>query len=507
MNLEQHFAQFRQGIVGGDMSVTINNQSQPLIYADWTASGRLYQPIEDYMSKVIGPYVANTHTETTLTGTTMTHAYHEAQSIIKKHVNADDNDVLIAAGAGMTVVVNKLQRILGLRIPEKWQSRIEISENEKPVVFVTHMEHHSNQTTWNACEVTVQMIKPNAEGLPDLNHLRSLLEQFADRPLKIGAFTACSNVTGIQTPYHQMAEIMHEHGGLCFVDFAASAPYVDINMHPANPKQKLDAIYFSPHKFLGGPGSSGIVLFDKKLYKNKVPDQPGGGTVTWTNPWGEQSFFEDIEIREDGGTPGFLQLIRAALAIRVKEAMGVENIQQREHELCSLLMDELAKNDQIKMLEPSVKDRLCIVSFYVLGMHHNLIVRLLNDRFGIQTRGGCSCAGTYGHILLDVDQITSHAITSKIDSGDLTDKPGWVRVSFHPTSTREDVMKVVNAINQVIANGEQWSKDYSFKTCSGEFEPKQQPFSYLNINNFDPFGIPAVNVDESKSLFAKFLGR
>ena len=446
MNLEHYFKDFRNGIIGNDLQVDLNGASRPVIYADWTASGRLYQPIENYMTDMIGPYVANTHTETTLTGTTMTHAYHEAQKIIKQHVNADDNDVLIAAGAGMTVVINKFQRILGLRIPEKWQERIQIPEAEKPVVFITHMEHHSNQTTWNACEVTVQMIKPNKDGLPDLNHLKELLVQFADRPLKIGAFTACSNVTGIKTPYHQMAEIMHDHGGLCFVDFAASAPYVDMNMHPANPKQKLDAIYFSPHKFLGGPGSSGILIFDKKLYQNKVPDQPGGGTVTWTNPWGEQSFFEDIEIREDGGTPGFLQLIRAALAVKVKDAMGVENIEAREKELRHLLMNELAKNPKVNMLQDNVEDRLCIVSFYVLGMHHNLIVRLLNDKFGIQTRGGCSCAGTYGHILLDVDQITSSAITSKIDSGDLTDKPGWVRVSFHPTSTNQDVLDVVDAI-------------------------------------------------------------
>ncbi|NVJ59102.1 MAG: aminotransferase class V-fold PLP-dependent enzyme [Gammaproteobacteria bacterium] len=486
MSLDKHFSSFRQGIIGDDLTVSCNGSERSVIYADWTASGRLYRPIEDFMSNMIGPYVANTHTETTLTGTTMTHAYHEAQQIIKRHVNADDNDVLIAAGAGMTVVINKLQRILGLRIPEKWQNKIQIPEQHKPVVFVTHMEHHSNQTTWNTCEVTVQVIRPQSNGLPDLKHLEILLEEYADRDLKIGAFTACSNVTGIQTPYHQMAEIMHNHGGLCFVDFAASAPYVDINMHPANPKQKLDAIYFSPHKFLGGPGSSGILIFDKKLYQNKIPDQPGGGTVSWTNPWGEQSFFEDIEIREDGGTPGFLQLIRAALAVQVKEAMGVDKIHEREQQLCSLLMSELRKNPKVKMLEPDVTDRLCIVSFYVLGLHHNLIVRLLNDRFGIQTRGGCSCAGTYGHILLDVDQITSAAITSKINSGDLTDKPGWVRVSFHPTSSSQDVMQVVDAINQIIENAEEWSQDYCFKTCSGEFEPRKDKNQYLSLKDFSP---------------------
>ncbi|MCO7225227.1 aminotransferase class V-fold PLP-dependent enzyme [Pleionea sp. CnH1-48] len=500
MSLERYFQPFRDGIVGSDLTAEINSQQLPIVYADWTASGRLYQPIEDFMSRVIGPYVANTHTETTMTGTTMTHAYHEAQTVIKKHVNADDNDVLIAAGAGMTAVINKFQRILGLRIPDKWLERIEIPEEEKPVVFITHMEHHSNQTTWNTCEVTVQMIRPDANGLPDLEHLESLLEEFSERTLKIGAFTACSNVTGIKTPYHQMAEIMHRHGGLCFVDFAASAPYVDINMHPANPAQKLDAIYFSPHKFLGGPGSSGILIFDKKLYQNKVPDQPGGGTVSWTNPWGDQSFFEDIEIREDGGTPGFLQLIRASLAVKVKEAMGVKNIESREKELRDILQVELAKNPKVNILENKQQDRLCIVSFYVLGLHHNLIVRLLNDRFGIQTRGGCSCAGTYGHILLDVDQNTSNEITEKIDAGDLTDKPGWVRVSLHPTSTDADARKIVAAINDIIENAEEWSQDYSFKTCSGEFELRHDNTRYLSLGDFDPLS-PSKAPSSSSGLF------
>ena len=271
MSLEAYFAPYRNATIGCDLTLEHGGTEIPVLYADWTASGRLYQPIEDYLVRELGPYVANTHTETTLTGSTMTKAYHDAQLCIKQHVNADDNDVIICAGAGMTVLINKFQRILGLRIPEKWQERVEIREEEKPLVLLTHMEHHSNQTTWNECEVTVVVIPPNDDGLPDLNAMQDILREYQARPIKIGSFTACSNVTGIKTPYYQMAEIMHEHGGLCFVDFACSAPYVDINMHPANPMQKLDAIFFSPHKFLGGPGSSGVMVFDKKLYKEQSP--------------------------------------------------------------------------------------------------------------------------------------------------------------------------------------------------------------------------------------------
>ncbi|WP_199608849.1 aminotransferase class V-fold PLP-dependent enzyme [Flocculibacter collagenilyticus] len=485
MSLENYFAPYRKNIIGIDLTHELNGAIRPIIYADWTASGRLYRPVEEFISYQLGPYVANTHTETNLLGCTMTNTYHQAQQTIKEHVNACENDVLICAGAGMTAVINKFQRILGLRIPERMKDQITFEDNEKPVVFITHMEHHSNQTTWSECDVTLEIVKANDKGLPCLNHLDELLQQYSDRRFKIGSFTACSNVTGIKTPYHQLAEIMHEHGGVCFVDFAASAPYVDINMHPANPKQQLDAIFFSPHKFLGGPASSGVLIFNRALYKNKVPDHPGGGTVSWTNPWGEHKFFDNIQVREDGGTPGFLQCIRTALAIKVKESMGTDKIAAREHELTQYLMGELTKNERVLMLEDKAQERLCIVSFYVLGMHHNLIVKILNDRFGIQTRGGCSCAGTYGHILLQVDPSMSKKITEQIDSGDLTEKPGWVRVSLHPTTSDQEARAIVSAINQTIENADLWAQDYFFNPSSGEFKHRNEQTSYPSLDGFE----------------------
>lgn len=471
-SLEAWFAPFRAQVIGHDLHDAQVQGDGRVVYADWTASGRLYRPIEDYIADVLGPYVANTHTETTLTGTRMTHAYHQAQAIIKRHCNAGPNDVLIAQGSGMTGVVNKFQRILGLRIPEQIAGRVAIRDEEKPLVVLTHMEHHSNQTSWEECAVHVEILPRAACGRPDVEALPRILERHAHRPLKIGAFSACSNVTGIVTPYHEMAAIMHAHGGVCFVDFAASAPYVAIDMHPADPAQALDAVYFSPHKFLGGPGSSGVLLFDSALYRLKVPDAPGGGTVAWTNPWGGHRFVDNIEAREDGGTPGFLQTIRAALAIRVKDAMGVANIEARERELRELFLAELRKEPGIHLLEPEQCDRLCIFSFYSLEKHHNLIVRLLNDRFGVQVRGGCSCAGTYGHILLNVDEDTSHRITCQIDAGDLSAKPGWVRVSLHPTMTDEEVAYVARAIHEVMRHYDDWKDAYAFDPASGEFHPR-----------------------------------
>jgi selenocysteine lyase/cysteine desulfurase len=369
----------------------------------------------------------------------------------------------------MTSVVNKLQRILGLRCGNKKVSAT-CADAERPVVFITHMEHHSNQTSWYETMADVVMIPPSESLLVDTDSLKNELSKYRDRKFKIGAFTACSNVTGIITPYHEMAAIMHENQGLCFVDFAASAPYVDMNMHPDNPMQKLDAIYFSPHKFLGGPGSSGVLIFDRSLYKSDIPDEPGGGTVDWTNPWGEYKYVDDIETREDGGTPGFLQVFRTALALKLKEKMGVRAMLEREAQLIDLMMNGLRRIPGICILAGSSIHRLGIISFYHPEIHFNLIVKLLSDRYGIQTRGGCACAGTYGHFLLEVSYDRSHQITEKINNGDLSEKPGWVRISLHPTMTDQDVRFFINALSEIVANHRDWKKDYIYHSKNNEFE-------------------------------------
>jgi selenocysteine lyase/cysteine desulfurase len=266
-----------------------------------------------------------------------------------------------------------------------------------------------------------------------------------------------------------MAKIMHEHGGLCFVDFAASAPYVAIDMHPEDPMEALDAIFFSPHKFLGGPGSAGVMVFNSAIYTCPVPDNPGGGTVDWTNPWGEFKYVDDIEAREDGGTPPFLQTIRAALCIRLKEQMGIEQMKKREEELVRIVFEEMPKIPELHILAGNTQDRLGIISFYLEKIHFNLVVKLLNDRFGIQVRGGCACAGTYGHFLLDVSHDQSRHITDLINFGDLSQKPGWIRLSLHPTMTGEELIFVLDAIRQVQANQEEWSKDYIYNNKTNEF--------------------------------------
>lgn len=489
-NLEQYFRPFRENIVGINHSILTPYGEKPLVYADWIASGRLYGPIETRISREIGAYMANTHTETNFTGSLMTRAYHEAQKIIKRHVNAGEDDMLVAAYSGMTGVVNKLQRMLGLRIHEKFIERVNLKPGERPVVFCTHMEHHSNQTSWQETICDLVVIQPRADGRVDMAYLESLLQQYRDRPLKIAAITSGSNVTGIMTPYHEIAALLHRHGGYCFVDFAATAPYIDIDMHPANPLEQLDAIYFSPHKFLGGPGTPGVLIFNKSLYHNRIPDNPGGGTVLWTNPWGGHHYLEDIEAREDGGTPPILQTIKAALVIRLKEQMGVRNMLEREHELLDIAWRELCGIPGLHVMDNQIKDRLGVISFTLDNLHYNLAVKMLNDLYGIQVRGGCACAGTYGHFLFGISQERSCEIVNKIDAGDLSEKPGWVRLSLHPTMTDSELLYIAGAIRTISRDAGALSADYEIDYLHGQFRHRKEPANFQQRLLADWFEAP-----------------
>lgn len=473
--LERYFSKFRDGVIGIDQNFETPYGTKKLVYADWIASGRLYRPIEDRMRNKIAPFIGNTHTETSVTGKLMTKAYQFAHNLIKQHVNANEDDVIITAGSGMTGVVNKFQRILGLKSCFNSEKDICQLGKNRPVVFCTHMEHHSNQTSWLETFAEMVLLEPDEQNMVNPDELRKQIVKYKDRDTLYGAFTACSNVTGIQPDYYHLARIMHEHGGYAFIDFAGSAPYVDINMHPNDPMERLDAVFFSPHKFLGGPGSSGVIVFNKSLYHLKVPDQPGGGTVEWTDPWGGHKYIEDIEIREDGGTPGFLQTIRTALAIEVKNQMNTKMIAAREHELVEKAFEGFSKINDIHILAEGISNRLGIFSFWFENIHFNLISKLLNDRYGIQVRGGCACAGTYGHFLLNVTPEKSKQITRKIMSGDLSEKPGFVRISLHPTMTDEELDFIIKAVKEIAENHLEWAKDYRYDPHHNEYHHKDFP--------------------------------
>uniref|UniRef100_UPI00406D211F aminotransferase class V-fold PLP-dependent enzyme n=1 Tax=Paenibacillus sp. FSL H7-0350 TaxID=2975345 RepID=UPI00406D211F len=470
-SLQEHFAAFREHTVGCRHLISTPYGRKPLLYADWTASGRLYEPIERKIQESFGPYVSNPHTDSNTTGLTITLAYQEARSIIRQHVNAAPADALLFCGNGTTGAVNKLLRIMGLKLPEWLNQEYLCAPEERPVIFVSHMEHHSNLLPWQESFGDVVTVPSGPGGEVDLQRLGELLTIYQNRRFKIGSFTACSNVTGIETPYHQLASLMHRHGGVCFVDFAASAPYQEINMHPAAPQEKLDAIFFSPHKFLGGPGTGGVLLFDTALSTGRLPDEPGGGTVVWVNRWGGRRYIDDVEVREDGGTPGFLQAIRTALCVKLKEQMNGtgQYMIVREQELCRKLLLGLAQVPGCSVLEGTHRKRHGIISFTLKKIHYNLAVRLLNDRFGIQARGGCSCAGPYGHQLLGLNPAKSQAFIQAIHAGDQSLKPGWVRLSLHPIMTGREVEHMIFAVQSIVSNIAEWSQDYRYNAVTNSW--------------------------------------
>ncbi|HTR28209.1 MAG TPA: aminotransferase class V-fold PLP-dependent enzyme [Puia sp.] len=433
--LETYFSAFRPNIIGQQACFDTPFGRKRLLYADWTASGRAYRPIEMKLLEEVLPFYGNTHTEATVTGERMSAAYEGAKQIIRDHVGAREEDVVLFCGSGMTSAVAKLQRMMGLRHHPPGDT------DDRPLVMVTHMEHHSNHMSWLETGATVEVIRPDDAGNVDPGHLTELLDRYRSRKVKIAAVTACSNVTGIATPYSEIARVMHEAGGWCFVDFATAAPYEKMDM------TAVDAIYFSIHKFLGGPGTPGVLVFNRKLYAHGVPDQPGGGTILYSNPWGGREYVSDIEAREDGGTPPILQGIKAGLCIRLKEEMGIDRMLQRESELVARLMDRLETIRGIGILAANHRKRLGVISLLFSGMHHDTVVRALNDRFGIQARGGCSCAGTYGHYLLGIGRPQSETIRQALLAGDWKSKPGWVRLSLHPTMTDEEIDHIAAAVD------------------------------------------------------------
>lgn len=439
------------------------------LYADWTASGRLYHPIEERITRVAGAMMANTHTEDSVTGARMTTWLEEARQHIKQHVNAQSSDVLLMTGSGMTGALAKFLRLLGLWVHEAHRDIVLANMTERPLVYITHREHHSNQTMWLESLAEVRIIPALPGDEIDLDWLRADLENEKQSRFKCASVTAASNVTGIESPIKAIARILHDADGYCFVDYAASAPYVDINMHESE-QDWLDAIYFSPHKFLGGPGTEGVLIFNSALYNNKVPEQPGGGTVVWTNPWGEHRFVSDIEARESGGTPGILQTLKTALAIQLKEEMGVDRIRQREAKLNEHFFKRLSEMPDVEVLSGSHTERLSIFSVIVKGRDYRDVVRELSQTYGIETRGGCACAGTYGHHLLNIDYCTSHEITDQLDDAHQQNKPGWVRISFHPSMTIGDIDRIADAL-QSLVKSEVTSVDAPVYESSALFEP------------------------------------
>ena len=464
----------RRSVIGRDDVVDGPFGPRRVTYADYTASGRSLEFIEDYLRDQVLPLYANTHTESSGTGMQTTRFREDARAIVRRCVGATEEHAVIFTGNGSTGAIDHLVRVLGLRIPAELDDRYHLTDvipaNERPVVFIGPFEHHSNELPWRESIAEVIVIPEDADGHVDLAALESALMAYADRPLRIGSFSAASNVTGITTDTAAVSSLLHRHGALSFWDVAAAAPYVGITMgcvDPDDPLSYKDAIFISPHKLIGGPGTPGVLVAGRQLFTNRVPAVPGGGTVAYVNP-AEHRYVEDIERREEGGTPNIVGAIRCGMAFALKEAVGTETIREREESFIRRAIASWSANPHITILGNPDADRLSIVSFVIehggKRLHHNFVVALLNDLFGIQSRGGCSCAGPYGHRLLGIDIETSHEYEREIARGCEVIKPGWVRVNFNYFISEETFAFILEALHLVADHGWRLLPHYTFDT-------------------------------------------
>lgn len=480
----------RASIIGDDCALDGPYGARRVTYADYTASGRSIGFIEDFIRAEVMPLYANTHTETSGTGRQTTQFRDDARAMIHRAVGGGPDDIVIFCGSGATGAINKLLDVMNLRLPadldQKYELEARIPADQRPVVFIGPFEHHSNELPWRESIADVVVIDEDADGHVDLEHLRAQLVQYAARPLKIGSFSAASNVTGIASDTRAISSLLHAHGALSFWDYAAAGPYVQISMtEDAINAAYKDAVFISPHKFIGGPQTPGVLVVKKQLVQNSVPACPGGGTVRYVNQL-EHRYVDDPVMREEGGTPAIIESIRAGLVFQLKDAVGADAIREREVDFIQRAIASWSTNPNIQILGNKNAWRLSIVSFIIKHkrayLHHNFCVALLNDLFGIQSRGGCGCAGPYGHRLLGINIDRSKEFEREIVRGCEGIKPGWVRVNFNYFLSETQFQFILDAIHLIANDGWRLIPHYNFDPDTGEWRHrKHNPADVLRL--------------------------
>ncbi|WP_323846811.1 aminotransferase class V-fold PLP-dependent enzyme [Microbulbifer magnicolonia] len=506
----------RESVIGDMQPIETPFGRKLLVYADYTASGRALGFIEDLIREQVLPYYANTHTETSYTGAQTTALREQARDEIRRAVNAGPDDRVIFCGAGATAAVHKLIDILNLRLPADLNQRYRLLEqippHERPVVFIGPYEHHSNELPWRESIAELVCIPLDEDGMLDMRALETQLRAHAERPLKIGSFSAASNVTGIKTDVDAVARLLHRHGALSFWDYAAAAPYVAIDMtgeQTADGDSRKDAVFISPHKFIGGPGTPGILVVKQQLLNNTVPAVPGGGTVLYVTPE-DHRYLTNAERSEEGGTPAIVESIRAGLVFKLQQQVGTEEIERREADFVRRALARWSECKNIEILGPSINNknapRLSITSlrFKWRGddLHYGFVVALLNDLFGIQARGGCSCAGPYGHALLGMDMDYSRALEAQLLEGFMVLRPGWVRLNFNYFIDEETFEYLVRAVELVAEHGWRLLPFYRFDEAHGVWryqDIKTRPAANLANLDFSQLGTVRTAAEQAQA--------
>ncbi|KAB1210591.1 putative cysteine desulfurase [Morella rubra] len=510
---EEKLSWLRSQVIGGDAEIDTPFGRRRLTYADHTASGRSLRYIEDFIIKNVLPSYGNSHTTDSYVGHRTTKMVHEATKYIKKCLGGGDNDAIIFCGSGTTAAIKRLQEVMGIIVPSILRERVLecLRAEERWVVFVGPYEHHSNLLSWRQSLAEVVEIGLDDNGSIDKEALRQQLEHYkrSRRPL-LASFSACSNVTGICSDTRAIATLLHQHGGFACFDFAASGPYAKIDMRPGE-IDGYDAIFLSPHKFIGGPGTPGILLMNKALYQLQYspPSTCGGGTVLFVGGFSERDtvYYKDIEERENGGTPQIIQTVRAALTFWVKEYIGFETIENYEHTYIAKVLERLLPNQNICILGNTSVKRQAVLSFLIYSttnsssaglrngsstdcretrdnllymwketgskrdkpLHGPFVAALMNDLFGIQARGGCACAGPYAHTLLNIDENHSVAIRDAVLKGYVGVKPGWTRISFPYYMSKEEFEFVLASLEFVAIYGQRFLSLYQFDWRTGSW--------------------------------------
>ena len=469
--MNQLIEHIRNSVIGARAPLHTPFGEKPLVYADYTASGRGLSFIEDYIREQVLPWYANTHTETSFTGAQTTALREQARQQIRAAVNASADDQVIFCGPGATAAINKMIDILNLRLPrelsDRYQFESQIPADQRPVVFIGPYEHHSNELPWRESIAEVVAIPLDESGQIDVEVLEQKLQAYAERPLRIGSFSAGSNVTGVKSNVAEVTGLLKRHGALAFWGYAAAAPYVGIDMQGDAP---LDAVFISPHKFVGGPGTPGVLVVKKQVLNNSVPAVVGGGTVMYVTPE-DHRFIEDHERREEGGTPAIVESIRAGLVFKLQQEVGTDEIERREHDFVQRAIACFERSPNIEIMGNPAAPRLSIMSLRFkhgdMDLHYGFVVSLLNDLFGIQVRGGCSCAGPYGHSLLGMDMDYSRAIEAEIQQGSMILRPGWVRLNFNYFIDEQEFEYLLKAMELVAEHGWRLLPYYQFDAVAG----------------------------------------